>query len=579
MRHLLLTAPFLFALPLAAQAAVDLDLTAAPGIVDLGPGYTSEPAWLYGGVLPGQLIEVTEGQALRVRLHNDLPVPTILHFHGQPVPLGMDGVVDLSRPETAPGQEFLYEFPNLEPGTYWYHPHTHHGNQLDRGLAGVLVVHPANPADDPASDSDHVIVLDDWNAASTGGSYTGHLMNGRTSAGQSAIVVQQGEQMRLRLVNASTTTNYIVALDGHPMTVTHTDGGRLQPVVTDAIPIGIGERYDVLVDCSNPGVWSLAVSPLENRGVVLVRGVVRYAGQTGPDPSPTTVPANLATGALLGYTQLASYWPAAQPITATPDQVKPIVLGMQPSPNGMVWTINNEAWPNITPTQVALGDIVQFDLSTQTMGMLHSHPMHAHGHFMRLMGCAGGTTHPPRKDTILVRPSGQPGSAWSAQMTADNPGAWVYHCHHIVHMMAGMMTEIDYTGDFDQDGRVDHDDREPTRAIPVLTIPGVGAAFQIGSGGDLGLQWQPFALGACFMSAAELPWPVSLPPYGDVRVDVGTLVPVGATILDGNGLGAVPYWLPANAGLIGLRVVLQAAATTTLPGGVRLSTHQALTIR
>ena len=105
-------------------------------------------------------------------------------------------------------------------------------------------------------------------------------------------------------MNAAARTNYVVALDGHAMEVTHADGQRVQNVTTSAIPIGIGERYDAIVTCNNPGVWSLAVASLGNRNATLVRGIVRYQGETAPDPSPSYVPAVLASGATLDYAQL-----------------------------------------------------------------------------------------------------------------------------------------------------------------------------------------------------------------------------------------------------------------------------------
>ena len=73
-----------------------------------------------------------------------LPESTAIHWHGQPIQLGMDGVPDISRPAIAAGQEFIYDLNNLIPGTYWFHPHGHE-MQLDVGLASVLIVDPANP--------------------------------------------------------------------------------------------------------------------------------------------------------------------------------------------------------------------------------------------------------------------------------------------------------------------------------------------------------------------------------------------------------------------------------------------------
>ena len=88
--------PFLLlstlAVALPCQGTVDVNLTAAPGTVNLGPGYTAEPGWFYGGTLPGQLIRATQGQTLRVRLHNQLPESTTVHFHGQPVDVGREEI-------------------------------------------------------------------------------------------------------------------------------------------------------------------------------------------------------------------------------------------------------------------------------------------------------------------------------------------------------------------------------------------------------------------------------------------------------------------------------------------------------
>lgn len=557
---------------LTAQSVVNVDLTAASGTVDLGPGFTNEPAQLYNGTLPGPIIRATVGDTLRIRLANDLGVRTILHAHGQPLRLGMDGTQDISRPEIAPGQEFTYEYENLAAGTYWYHPHSDLHHQLNSGLYGLLIVDPPATEPDPAFDSEEVIVLDDWDPTITGGSFFGHLLNGRTSDGQTALSVNPGETLRLRLVNCAARTNYIIALDGHQMTVTHKDGNRVQPVTVDAIPIGIGERYDVLVTCNNSGVWSLAASIIQNRNSTVVRGVVRYTGETAADPSPTAVPSNLSSGSLLSYAQLASYYPS--PITATPDRTYPVALSVAAGQ----WMINSETWPVINPMQVSYGETIQFDLTTTTPSPNHIHPMHMHGHFMRLMGTAGGTTHAPLMDTILIMPSGQPGDAWSAQWVADNPGSWLYHCHEMHHMMLGMMTLVDYDGDYDNDNRPDSDDREPTIPGPVISSSESAAAYQNGNAGTIDFEWDANQWCDCFMSWTEYQVGVPLSTYGDLRIDPAMSVYLGSVQCDANGDGQLPYVLPTGAGLAGLRFYLQAVGShATL--GPRLGTHHAFIVR
>ena len=563
--------------PLAAQTIVDYDITAAAGTVNLGPGFTAEPAQLYDGSVPGPVLRATVGDTLRLRLHNQLNTNTILHFHGQPIRLGMDGVPAISRPEIAPGQEFTYELDNLAAGTYWFHPHSQQHHQLNGGMYGVLIVDPANPANDPAFDIEQVIVLDDWDPSITGGTFAGHILNGKTSDGQGTISVAAGQKLRLRIVNAAARTNYIIALDGHQMTVTHKDGNRVQGVATDAIPIGIGERYDVIVDCTNPGVWSLAASTLQNRLANVVRGIIRYNGSVGPDPTTTAVPANLSGGALLNYGQLASYTPSA--ITATPDRTYPIALSVQPGSGGGQWMINGEQWPVVTPTLVGYGETIQFNLTTSTPSPNHVHPMHMHGHFVRLMGTAGGTTHAPLMDTVLIMPSGQPGDAWSVQWVADNPGSWLYHCHEMHHMSLGMMTLVDYVGDYDGDSIADNVDNEPTIAGPVLMVSDQENQFQVGNSGAIDMQWQPNEIVSCFMSAIEFAAPVAMPPYGDLRIDSSTMAFLGLVSLDNAGHGQLAYALPNAPQFIGLRVFLQGVGSSTTLGTPRLSVHQAFVVR
>jgi FtsP/CotA-like multicopper oxidase with cupredoxin domain len=65
------------------------------------------------------------------------------------------------------------------------------------------------------------------------------------------------------------------------------------------------------------------------------------------------------------------------------------------------------------------------------------HPLHVHGHTFQI-GPAGGSG--PRKDTVLVPAMG----AAEVDLTADNPGQWMVHCHNAYHAQAGMMTRLDY---------------------------------------------------------------------------------------------------------------------------------------
>lgn len=569
-----LTAAFVSA-ALLAQQPLDVHLTAAPGTWSFDAAHPAETAWLYNGTLPGPVIRVAQGQLLRLHLHNQLTQDTILHLHGQPVHQGLDGVADISRPTTASGQEYLYEYDRLQPGTYWFHPHAMHHEQMDAGLHGVLIVDPQNSSNEPPSDVDQVIVLDDW-LAPFGGAYNGHLLNGKSSLGQTPIAVQQGQHLRLRFVNVAATNNYVVALDGHAMTVTHSDGSRVQDTSVQALPIGIGERYDVIVDCNNPGTWSLAVASYLNRTTTLVRGVVQYAGQNAPVPAASFVPANLASGVLLSYAQLASFAPSAT--TAAPDRLYTANLAMTGGPTGPIWTINGQAWPNVSFWPVTEGDVVQLTMTNLTMGMAHLHPMHLHGHSFRVLGTAGGSAYAPVKDTILIDRMGQPGSSRTVQFTADNPGRWLYHCHDLMHMMNGMMTAFEYTGDSDGDGLADNADYDPTIAHPVLTIRSDAASFAPGGAGGIDVQWQPGQWVVFLAGLQELALPAPT-PWGPVYPDPASTVALGFAVVGGGNTASLPYVVPNTPSLVGLRLSLQALAGGGANGQPVLSTYQALTVR
>ncbi|BBC35071.1 hypothetical protein SGFS_063650 [Streptomyces graminofaciens] len=74
------------------------------------------------------------------------------------------------------------------------------------------------------------------------------------------------------VINAGSDTAYRVALGGHRLTVTHTDGYPVRHQQVDALLIGMGERYDVLVTLGD-GVFPL-VAAAEGKnagGLALVR--------------------------------------------------------------------------------------------------------------------------------------------------------------------------------------------------------------------------------------------------------------------------------------------------------------------
>ncbi|MFD8302863.1 multicopper oxidase family protein [Streptomyces sp. NPDC059690] len=256
--------------------------------------------------------------------------------------------------------------------------------------------------------------------------YPYHLVNGRVPADPDVYAGKPGKRVRLRIINAGGDTAYRVALGGHKMTITHTDGFPVQHQKVDALLVGMGERYDVLVTLAD-GVFPLvALAEGKNAsGMALVRT------GSGSAPKATVRPAEL-NGVILAASQLKAAGDVRLASKKT-DQVHRIELtGSMGKYN---WGINGKQFdmndPTANPILVEHGQRVRLDFVNKTTMW---HPMHLHGHTYQL-GTGG-----PRKDTTIVLPR----KTVSVYLDADNPGQWMLHCHNAYHGEAGMMALVAY---------------------------------------------------------------------------------------------------------------------------------------
>jgi FtsP/CotA-like multicopper oxidase with cupredoxin domain len=440
----------------AGGATRRLVLRARPIEVDLGG--TVVDTWAYGSTIPGQAFRATAGDRVIVDFTNDLPESTSVHWHGLAIRNDMDGVPGVTTPETLPGGRFTFDFIVPDPGTHWFHPH--HGLQLDHGLyAPFLIDDRAEPG---GYDAEWVLVLDDWTdgvgpnateimagllaAGESGGgmgmdhgmggmggmgmaggdvTYPYYLVNGRVPSDPETFVARPGGRVRLRIINAAADTVFTVALGGHDLVVTHSDGYPVQPVTTPSLRIGMGERYDAVVTLGD-GVFTFAAAPEGKNG--LARALIRTG--SGSVPPRSARPAELSVYPLtvdaLGVAD------SARLPERDPDTRQDLLLSGSMAP--YVWTINGTTYQDTIPLTIRQGQAGR--LAIRNMSMM-SHPVHVHGHTFQ-MGAAGGAG--PRKDTVLVPPMG----GYRVDLVADNPGTWMVHCHNAYHADAGMMTRLDY---------------------------------------------------------------------------------------------------------------------------------------
>ena len=267
------------------------------------------------GTVPGPLVRLKQGQTARLSVRNDLDVDSSIHWHGLLLPFQMDGVPGVSFPGIKPRSTFVYEFPVIQSGTYWYHSHS--GLQEQLGHYGPIVVDPEG-VDPIGYDREHVIVLSDhsplspeaifrkmkvnpghfnmqrqtlggllagkdqsakerleWgkmrmdptDIADANGSTYDFLVNGYGPKDNWTALFNPGERVRLRIINASAMTIFNVRIPGLRLTVVQADGLNVRPVAVDELQIAVAETYDVIVTPTEDRAFTLVAEANDRSGM------------------------------------------------------------------------------------------------------------------------------------------------------------------------------------------------------------------------------------------------------------------------------------------------------------------------
>jgi FtsP/CotA-like multicopper oxidase with cupredoxin domain len=427
-----------------ADGVVEVNLVAAPGQTRFdadGPaniwGYADGARQPLTPIVPGPVIEARQGDTVIVHFTNLLPEGTTVHWHGIRVPNGADGT-HATQHEVPPGGTFDYTFVAVDAGTFWYHPHMHADVQIERGLAGALIVRGGIEV---PVDADRLFVLDDVKLETNGQlsevtdatdlmlGRQGNLLlaNGR-SGGQ--IEVKNGARERWRLVNAANGRYFNLRLPARSLTVIGWDGGLLaQPYAADSILVAPGERYEVLVELSGaPG----EVIPVETIYYF------RAHGLPFADPEPVFTVKIGAESASPGPMPAVSAPFRDIPVDATTplrslvlEEREPVSDGEEPA-----FFINGASFPNVPPVAATSGAVEIWTFHNMAE---MDHPMHLHGMFFQVLEMEGA---PPLarglKDTVNVKSHGEVRVA----VRFGGPGRWMYHCHILEHVERGMMGEL-----------------------------------------------------------------------------------------------------------------------------------------
>jgi FtsP/CotA-like multicopper oxidase with cupredoxin domain len=203
----------------------------------------------YNQQVPGPQIRVTEGERVRIVVRNEMQESTAVHFHGLEVPNAQDGVPFITQPPIKPGETFTYEFDAPNAGSHMYHSHHNAANQTMQGLLGAFIVEPKRKAAwEREVDVDYTMILND-------GPH-GFTLNGKSFPATEPVKAKVGQTVRIRYMNEGMMI-HPMHLHGMHMTVMAKDGwDQPMPWKCDTLNIAPGERWDVLVKATNPGVWA-----------------------------------------------------------------------------------------------------------------------------------------------------------------------------------------------------------------------------------------------------------------------------------------------------------------------------------
>lgn len=418
----------------------------------------------YNGQFPGPLLRFTEGKQTIVEIYNDTDTPEQLHWHGQRVPVDVDGSSEEGTPFIPARGMRRISFVPGPSGFRFYHTHLTPGADLSggqyNGEVGPLYIEPKqepgaydreffltlkefeptlNQSEEMPTDflaGNPVAELQDIGEQATDAGaahgyeigYNVFTVNGRTLGHGDPIQVKTGDRVLLHVLNGSATENRSLALPGHTFSVVALDGNPVpKPVAVPVLWLGAAERISAIVEMTNPGVWVLGDLSDDDRQAGM-GVVVEYAGRTG-NPQWATPPPFQWDYRLFAATGRTP--PVVDHV------IEMLIEKRNAAQNGFsVWTINGTPFSMDTKRPVL--DIVEgkrYRLRFRNASD-DIHPMHLHRHTFEITHIAGTPTAGVRKDVAMLGAY----QTMDVDFLADQPGLSLLHCHQQLHMDFGFMT-------------------------------------------------------------------------------------------------------------------------------------------
>jgi len=456
------------------ELAADYTITIAASPVEIAPNKIISTT-TYNGQFPGPLLRFKEGQEVTVDIYNHTDAPEQLHWHGQFLPVDVDGAAEEGTPFIPARGKRRISFVTQPSGYRFYHTHMRAGADLSAGQYSGQVGHVyIEPRHEPGNyDREVFLVLKEFQPSfSRGGDmpqdvlspaakvkaleekgesamkaslakgtphgyevgYDLFTINGRMLGHGEPVRVKQGERVLFHVLNGSATEVRSLALPGHTFRVVALDGNPVpNPATVPVLWLGTAERVSAIVEMNHPGVWIMGDTSDDDRrhGMGIV---VEYAGRAGKAQWIAAPPFRW------NYTRFAK--PGAT--AAAPDETFEMTFAKDnAAAKGFNrWTINGAAYPMANTMAPA-----SFHLKQGRRYRIHMrnesddlHPIHLHRHSFELANLAGTPTAGVMKDVVML--GGYQEIA--VDFVANNPGLTLFHCHQQLHMDFGFMTLFDY---------------------------------------------------------------------------------------------------------------------------------------
>lgn len=204
----------------------------------------------------------------------------------------MDGVNGITQCPIAPGDYFVYSFTVTQYGSSWYH--SHYSVQYADDAVGPMTLHgPSSAKYDEGIRPP--LIMTDWGhnsafvAITSTLEYKNILLNGQgnvtnfnnthpntTEVKTPYHITFEGprpgqpcKKYLLRVINTSFDTTFVFSIDNHILQVVSADFVPIQPYHNTSILVGIGQRYNIIVE-ANPLTYNSS-SPLPADGNYWIR--------------------------------------------------------------------------------------------------------------------------------------------------------------------------------------------------------------------------------------------------------------------------------------------------------------------